>query len=335
MARPRRTKSDSRSNAPANVRECGLLIGVSACLLGSQVRYDGGHKRDAYVTDVLGTHFRFVPVCPEMDIGLGVPRETLRLVRADGEVRLVAPASGKDHTARMRAYATARACELGRLGIRGYILKRGSPSCGLARVRTYTTAGVPAPGDRGLFADALLQTLTILPVEEEGRLHDARLRENFIVRVFAYDRVQTLFTSRWRISDLVAFQEAEKLLLMAHDVEAQRRLGRLVAGAKRMDRERVRTEYTETFMRALARPATTRRHVNTLQHMIGSFRERLGNAERRAIAESIEDYRHDIVPLIVPLTLIKHYVTLLDVDYLRGQTYIEPHPKELALRNHV
>jgi uncharacterized protein YbgA (DUF1722 family)/uncharacterized protein YbbK (DUF523 family) len=312
-----------------------IRVGVSACLLGQEVRYDGGHKRDAYVADTLARHFRFVPVCPELDIGLGIPRETLRLVREGKEVRMVAPASGVDYTAQMRAYSRRRARQLQELGLSGYILKKNSPSCGLTRVRTYTAAGMPAASDRGLFADALLASMPLLPVEEEGRLNDPRLRENFIVRVFAFHRVTSLFDSRWRVTELVAFHASEKLLLMAHDPDRQRALGRIVASAKGTDRRRLRTAYTEGFMQALARPAGTKRHTNTLQHMLGYLREHVGQTERAQILESIEEYRLGFVPLVVPLTLIRHYVKLLSLDYLESQTYLSPHPKELALRNHV
>jgi uncharacterized protein YbgA (DUF1722 family)/uncharacterized protein YbbK (DUF523 family) len=316
-------------------RDVEIRVGVSACLLGEAVRYDGGHKRDSYVTDTLGGHFRFVPVCPELEIGLGVPRETLRLVRAGREVRMVAPVSGADHTARMQAYARQRARQLRELGLSGYVLKKGSPSCGMTRVKTFTEAGMPAPSGRGLFAEGLMALMPLLPVEEEGRLNDPRLRENFVVRVFAYHRVTTLFRGRWRLADLVTFQAAEKLLLMAHDPARQRDLGRIVADAKRRSRTDVRDAYVETFMTALARPATPRRNVNALQHMIGHFRERLGDTARAELLDAIEDYRAELVPLVVPLTLIRHYVRLLDVHYLRAQTYLSPHPKELALRNRV
>ena len=325
----------TRSPAVASTAADGIPVGVAACLLGEKVRYDGGHKRDGYVADVLGRYFRFVPVCPELDIGLGVPRETLRLVRTRDGIRMIAPASGIDHTATMREYAKRRSRQLRDLGLRGYILKKNSPSCGMTRVKTYTEAGMPAPADRGLFADALMTQLPLLPVEEEGRLNDARLRESFIVRVFAYDRVTRLFDGRWKLSDLVEFQAREKLLLMAHAPEAQRRLGRIVAGGRRTDRAELRERYTEEFMAALAKPATVRRHVNALQHMLGYFRDRLDAAVRQQLHDAVEDYRQDIVPLVVPLTLIRHYVVLLDVEYLRDQTYLQPHPKELALRNHV
>jgi uncharacterized protein YbgA (DUF1722 family)/uncharacterized protein YbbK (DUF523 family) len=312
-----------------------IRVGVSACLLGQEVRHDGGHKRDAYVADTLARYFRFVPVCPELDIGLGVPRETLRLVRDSKNVRMLAPASGIDHTTRMRDYARRRVRELEALGLSGYILKKNSPSCGMTRVRTYTAGGMPAPSDRGLFADALMTSMPLLPVEEEGRLNDPRLRENFIVRVFAFHRVVSLFDTRWRIAELVAFHASEKLLLMAHDPERQRTLGRIVAAAKATDRSRLRAAYTEGFMQALSRPAGPKRHTNTLQHMLGYLREHLGQAERAQVLESIEEYRLGFVPLVVPLTLIRHYVKLLKLDYLESQTYLSPHPKELALRNHV
>jgi len=325
----------ARSACEADSAVDDIPVGVSACLLGEQVRYDGGHKRDRYVADVLARHFRFVPVCPELDIGLGVPRETLRLVRSRDGIRLIAPASNTDHTATMREYAKRRSRQLRELGLRGYILKKNSPSCGMTRVKTYTAAGMPAPSDRGVFADALLTLMPLLPVEEEGRLNDPKLRENFIVRVFAYDRVCRLFEGRWTVANLVDFQAREKLLLMAHAPEAQRRLGRFVAGAKRANRGALRERYTEEFMGALAIPALARRHVNVLQHMLGYFRDRLSPDARQQLHHAVDDYRNGIVPLVVPLTLIRHYVMLLDVGYLRDQTYLQPHPKELALRNHV
>jgi uncharacterized protein YbgA (DUF1722 family)/uncharacterized protein YbbK (DUF523 family) len=325
----------TRPPRSASTTDDEISVGVSACLLGEQVRYDGGHKRDSYVADVLSRYFRFVPVCPELDIGLGVPRETLRLVRSRDGIRMIAPASGTDHTATMREYARRRSRQLRELGLRGYILKKNSPSCGMTRVKTYTEAGMPAPSDRGLFADALMTLMPLLPVEEEGRLNDPKLRENFIVRIFAYDRVCRLFEGRWTVGDLVAFQAREKLLLMAHAPEAQRGLGRIVAGAKRADRSALRERYTEELMAALAKPATVRRHVNALQHMLGYFRDLLGSDARQQLRNAVEDYRTGIVPLVVPLTLIRHYVELLNIAYLRDQSYLQPHPKELALRNHV
>jgi len=311
-----------------------IRIGVSACLLGQQVRYDGGHKCDRFVAETLAGYVTLVPVCPELDIGLGVPRETLRLVRSAEGVRMLGNESGRDHTAAMERYARRKVCELERLGLCGYILKKNSPSCGMERVKVYTPAGMPSTTGRGLFAEELLRN-GLLPVEEEGRLHDPGLRENFIERVFAYHRLRTLFRPRWTIADLVRFQEREKLLVMAHEPARQRDLGRLVAHAKDEPRAAVRSAYEQAFMRAIAKPAQRRRQVNVLQHAAGHLKRLLEAGDRRELSGVIEDYRRGIVPLVVPITLLRHHVRKHDVRYLAGQSYLEPHPKELMLRNHV
>jgi uncharacterized protein YbgA (DUF1722 family)/uncharacterized protein YbbK (DUF523 family) len=311
-----------------------ILIGISSCLLGQRVRFDGGHKRDGFLADTVGRFVKFVPVCPEVEIGLGTPRESLRLVRREGDVRLVAPKSGLDHTEAMRRYAERKVAEIERLELSGYILKKDSPSCGMARVRVYDRNGVPSKSGSGVFAAVLLERLPLLPVEEEGRLNDPAIRESFYERVFAYNRLRALFR-RWRMGDLVRFHTAEKLLLLAHDPRAYQALGRLVARAKGRVREEVAAEYSEGFMEALGTFATRPRHVNVLQHMAGYFKRDLGPAEKEELQGVIQDFRRGLVPLIVPLTLIRHHVRILGVEYLAGQTYLEPHPKELMLRNHV
>jgi uncharacterized protein YbgA (DUF1722 family)/uncharacterized protein YbbK (DUF523 family) len=312
-----------------------IRVGVSTCLLGDAVRYDAGHKHDRYVTDVLGAHFEFVSVCPEVESGMGVPREPVRLVRSAGDIRMLGVKSSRDHTDAMRRFARRRAAALSATGICGYILKKGSPSCGMERVRTYTAAGMPAPSDRGLFAAALMDAMPLLPLEEEGRLADAVLRESFIERVFAYARVKALFARRWTLGDLVQFHSKEKMLLAAHVPAAEKELGRLVANAKGKPRGETADAYLAGFMRALSKPAPRRRHVNVLQHMLGHFREVLEPAPRQALATVIDEYRSGFVPLVVPITLLRHYVDLHGVDYLARQTYLEPHPRELLLRNHV
>ncbi|HYC57301.1 MAG TPA: DUF523 and DUF1722 domain-containing protein [Candidatus Binatia bacterium] len=312
-----------------------ILVGVSTCLLGEHVRYDAGHKHDRYITGVLGRYFRLVPVCPEMEAGMGVPREPVRLVRERGAIRMLGVATGTDHTRSMQRYAARRVRELEALGLSGYILKRASPSCGMQRVRTYTTAGVRAPASRGLFAAALLDAMPALPVEEEGRLEDPRLRESFIERVFAHRRLYDGFAARWKLADLVALHTREKMLLSAHSPAAAKELGRLVASARTLPRAQVEETYKRLFLKALTRPATPARHVDVLQHILGHFRDRLDRPARNAIAAVIEQYRSGIVPLIVPITLIRHYVDVLGLEYLGGQSYLEPHPKELMLRNHV
>jgi uncharacterized protein YbgA (DUF1722 family)/uncharacterized protein YbbK (DUF523 family) len=312
-----------------------VRIGVSACLLGEEVRFDGGHKRNEFLVDVFGPMVEFVAVCPEVELGLGVPRATLRLVTEAGQTRLVENQSGADHTGPMRTYAQRRVRELAHEDLSGYVLKKDSPSCGMERVRVYSASGMPSRDGRGLFAEALMRRYPHLPVEEEGRLNDPRLRENFIERVFAYRRLRSFFVGRWAAGGLVAFHTAHKLQLLAHSPHAYTELGRIVARVRTIERERMRRDYEAGFMEALAEPATPARHVNVLQHIAGYFRQRLDPASRRELAGVIDDYRAGLIPLVVPLTLMRHYVRIFDISYLRLQAYLEPHPKELMLRNHV
>jgi uncharacterized protein YbgA (DUF1722 family)/uncharacterized protein YbbK (DUF523 family) len=312
-----------------------IRIGVSACLLGQEVRFDGGHKRNEFLADTLGAFVEFVPVCPELEIGLGVPRETLRLERGAGGVQLIAGKSGKDHTASMTAYAAQRTAALRHDDLCGYVLKKDSPSCGMERVRVYGKPGMPARDGVGLFAAALMKRFPILPVEEEGRLSDPDLRENFVERVFAYRRLRSFFSSRWTVGGLVRFHTAHKLLVMAHSTEAYRTLGRIVAGAKRAPRDSLRAEYESMLMRALQRIASPARHANVMHHMLGYLHTDLDAQERSELLHLIDDFRSGLVPLVVPITMFRHYVAKFGVEYLQGQVYLEPHPKELMLRNHV
>ncbi len=312
-----------------------IRIGVSSCLLGNEVRFDGGHKRNQFLLRELGSYVEFVPVCPEVEVGMGIPRPTLRLVAADdGGVRLVERAAGTDHTDAMRRWSERRTRQIERLDLCGYVLKKDSPSCGMARVKVYEKHQARRDGV-GVFAEALMGRLPDLPIEEEGRLNDPRLRENFIERVFAYRRLKSLFAGRWRIGELVAFHTAHKLQLLAHSPEAYRGLGRLVADAKQRGRAELRDEYSRGFMQALSKMATPGRNTNVLQHMAGYVRKQLDGESRAELAELIEEYRNGLVPLVVPLTLMRHHVRRLRVDYLEGQAYLEPHPKELMLHNHV
>jgi uncharacterized protein YbgA (DUF1722 family)/uncharacterized protein YbbK (DUF523 family) len=313
-----------------------IRVGISACLLGQEVRFDGGHKRDRFLTDILGPHVEWVPVCPEVEMGLGTPRETLRLVRAGSGVRMVTTRTSVDHTEGMSTWAKGRLEALAGEDLSGYVLKKDSPSCGMERVKVYDTqGGMPTKNGRGIFADALLARFPLLPVEEEGRLGDARLRENFIERVFAYRRLKDLFGQRWSVGALVAFHTAHKMALLAHSTTAYQELGRLVARARAVPRAELRREYETGFMRTLAIPATTRRHTNVLNHMAGHLKTLVDAPSRQELAGCITEYRLGLVPLVVPLTLIRHYVRVHGVEYLKGQTYLEPHPRELMLRNHV
>jgi uncharacterized protein YbgA (DUF1722 family)/uncharacterized protein YbbK (DUF523 family) len=311
-----------------------IRIGISACLLGQEVRFDGGHKRDQFLTTILAPHVEFVPVCPEVEMGLGTPRETLRLVREDGRLRMITTRTAIDHTDGMKAWAAGRLEELSAEDLSGYVLKKDSPSCGMERVKTYGSAG-PTRDGRGIYADALLSRFPLLPVEEEGRLFDAKLRENFIERVFAFRRLKNLFATRWTVGTLVRFHTAHKMSLLAHSTVAYNELGQLVAGAGAMDRSALRSQYEAGFMKTLAIPATRQRHTNVLNHMAGHLKKLVDGPSRVELAQCIDEYRRGLVPLIVPITLIRHYVRIHAIEYLAGQVYLEPHPRELMLRNHV
>ena len=310
-------------------------IGISSCLLGIKVRHDGGHKHDVLITQTLGRHVEWVPVCPEFEVGMGVPREAVRLVGSPANPKMIADKSGKDWTLEMQSYANKRVRKLKDMDLSGYILKKNSPSCGKERVRIYGPKGVSYRQGRGLFAQALMTKLPLLPVEEEGRLYDPGLRENFIERVFGYHRWQTLVSDGRSIKRLVDFYSQEKLLLFAHSEAHMRRLGRIVAQAKKMSFGAAMEEYGRLFMEALGHRATTRKNTNVLQHMLGYFSKQLSSDERNALLGVIGDYKRSLVPLVVPLTLIRHYADKYDIAYLRGQSYLQPHPKELMLRNHV
>lgn len=311
-----------------------IRIGVSSCLLGQPVRWDGGHKRDELLVDQLGPFVEWVPVCPEAELGLGVPREAIHLERQGGAVRLVGAKTGADHGDAMRRWAVRRVRALERLELCGYVLKKSSPSCGLERVPIRTAKGRDKNG-RGVFASVLVDASPELPVEEEGRLRDPRLRENWLERVFAYRRLRSLFGERWSVGTLVRFHTAHELTLLAHAPKQYAELGRLVAGARDLPRAELRERYGRAFMAALRQPATTRRHVNVLQHVLGHFRGRLDVADRQELAALVDDYGKGLVPLVVPITLVRHHVARQGIGFLAGQIYLEPHPKELMLRNRV
>ncbi len=309
-------------------------IGISACLLGQRVRYDGGHKKDAFVTGVLARFVSLVAVCPEVELGLGTPRESIRLER-DGElVRLVAPKSGRDHTDAMRRYAERRVAEIEALDLCGYILKKDSPSCGMEHVRVHAGRRASRTG-RGAFAAVILERMPLLPVEEEGRLRDLKLRESFVERVFAYRRLRDLLGGGGDAGDVVRFHAREKLLVLAHDPEAYRRLGRLVARGREVPRGELAERYANAYMAALAKLATRGRHVNVLQHMAGHVKELATRDERAELSDAIADFRRGLAPLVVPVTLLAHHVRRHGIEQLAGQSYLEPHPRELMLRNHV
>ena len=312
-----------------------IRLGISACLLGQRVRFDGGHKRDPFLVESLGAFVEWVPVCPEVESGMGAPRESMRLVLVSGDVRLLTNKSVQDQTAGMHSYARRRVVELADDELFGFVLKKDSPTCGLERVKVYGTGGVPLKSGRGLFAEALVTRFPLLPVEEEGRLNDPRLRENFVERIFAYRRLTDLCAPQWSMGDVVRFHTAHKLTLMAHRPVAYQALGRLVAAGKSIPRPEFKERYSSEFMTALSSMATPRRHANVLQHMLGYFKQILDGESRAELLALIKDYAEGRVPLVVPLTLFGHHIRRCGVPYLAGQVYLRPHPVELMLRNHV
>jgi uncharacterized protein YbgA (DUF1722 family)/uncharacterized protein YbbK (DUF523 family) len=315
-----------------------IRVGVSACLLGQNVRYDGGHKRDAYIVETLGRHFEFVPVCPEVECGLGVPREAMRLMGDPDAPRLVTIKSGTDLTERMNAWAARRVEELAGEGLCGFLFKAKSPSSGMTRIKVYNDKGSPAERGVGLFARAFMDRFPLLPAEDDGRLHDDKIRENFIERIFAMKRWRDTVAGDGHtslVSRLIAFTASHKLLLMAHSPELARQLGRLTAEASKWPADGLVHSYETILMRALALPATPAKHANVLQHAMGYFKKMLTADEKAELNDIIATYRLGLVPLIVPVTLIAHFTRKYDVAYLKEQLYLAPHPVELKLRNHA
>lgn len=312
-----------------------IKIGVSTCLLGEKVRFDGGHKHDRYITQTLGQYFEFVPVCPEAECGLGIPREAMRLVGSVEHPRLVTNKSGIDRTEQMLSWASGRLDALEKENLCGFIFKKNSPSSGLYRVRVYNEKGNPVKTGRGLFAAALIKRFPRIPVEEEGRLHDPGLRENFIEQVFALKRWREALKKKQSVGNLVEFHTREKLLLMAHSPKHYREMGRLVAQGSQMTSAGLYNRYESLLIRALGLKATVSKHTNVLMHILGYFKKQLSADEKQEVLELIENFRCGHLPLIVPVTLLSHFVRKYHQPYLSHQTYLNPHPIDLQLRNHV
>ena len=310
-----------------------IKIGVSSCLLGKEVRYNGGHSHDRYVTGTLGQHFTFVDVCPEVEAGFGIPRETLRLVGDPDAPRLMTTKTKKDFTDQMQNWAKGRVVELEKEDLCGFIFKKGSPSSGMERVRVYSDSGMPSNRGSGMFARAFMDHFPLIPTEEDGRLNDSTLRENFIERIFALRRWRLMAAERKSLGNLVAFHTAHKLQIMSHSVKHYREMGRLVAQGKELDIQSLYDQYEAFYMQALSMKATVKKNVNVLQHMAGYFKKQLSKDEKHELQEVIEQYHQSFTPLIVPVTLFNHYIRKYDQEYLKNQYYLNPHPIELKLRN--
>ena len=312
-----------------------IRIGVSACLLGEPVRYDGSHKADPFIIETLGRYFSWVPVCPEVEMGLGTPRETLRLVGDAAAPNLIATVSGRHHTAAMQHFAAKRLPELVRLGLHGYILKKNSPSCGLTGVPVYDSSGRPRGSGRGLFAQALAARLPLLPVEEEGRLQDPRRREHFVERVFACRRWHEFLAAHPAPADLVQFHRRHELSLLAHSRPHYQALGRTVAGCGEGLSEEFLKAYGDLFMLAFKVRTSRKKHADALSRVQGCLKRRLGKPEKAALAGCIDDYRQGLGPLTTPLDLLRDHLRRVGCPYLEAQTYLNPYPADLMRLLHA
>jgi uncharacterized protein YbgA (DUF1722 family)/uncharacterized protein YbbK (DUF523 family) len=310
-------------------------VGVSSCLLGEEVRFNGGHKRYRFLTDDLDRYVDWVPYCPEMEIGLGTPREAIRLT-ADG--RLVNRGGTADHTAAMAALPLPADLD-------GYVFKAKSPSCGIRAIPRYRDDGqhdddgphhdgrATDHAGRGLYASRVLGAFPLLAAEDEGRLNDPGLREAFVERIFAAARLRSFLAGPWSAGDLVAFHARHKLQLLAHDPARYRSAGRVVAAAGTAPREQSALAYRDVFLAAMAVTATRGRHANALQHAYSRIGRELDRPRRHDLVARIEAYRRGEEPLSVPIALLAHYA--LDLPWLAEQTYLRPFPPDLRLRHAV
>ena len=312
-----------------------IKIGISACLLGRKVRYDGGHQRDRFITDSLGQYVDYVPVCPEVECGLGTPRESMRLVGNPAAPRLLTTRTRRDFTDQMIKWARQRVRDLKKEDLCGFIFKRNSPSSGMERVKIYNRDGIPANTGSGIFAGVFMRSFPLIPAEDDGRLHDPKLRENFIERIFTLKRWRALIALKKSLGNLIDFHTRHKLLLLSHSPRHNRLMGKLVAEGKKQSLANLYRMYQATLMDALKLKTTSKKNTNVLQHIMGYFKKQLSADEKQELLEIIAQYREGHTPLIVPVTLINHYVRKYQQPYLSDQTYLNPHPIALQLRNHV
>ena len=312
-----------------------IKIGISTCLLGENVRWNGGHARDRYLTDTLGLYVEYVPVCPEVECGMGVPRETLRLVGHPDNPRLVTSKTNIDHTDRMIQWARNRAKALEKEDLCGFVFKKNSPSSGLFNVPVKNFKGMPQKKGQGMFARVFTEHFPLIPVEEEGRLHDPKLRETFIELIFALKRWREMLEKRKSMVNLVDFHTRHKLLIMSHSPSHLRMMGKLVAGGKSLDIKDLFEQYETLLIEALRLKTTLKKNINVLQHVMGYFKKDLSADEKEELIEIFDRYRKEHVPLIVPATLLNHYVRKYKKPYLDQQVYLNPHPIALKLRNHA
>jgi uncharacterized protein YbgA (DUF1722 family)/uncharacterized protein YbbK (DUF523 family) len=312
-----------------------IKLGVSTCLLGENVRWNGGHSRSLFITDTLSQFVDFVPVCPEVECGFPVPRETFRLVGDPDKPRLMTSKTKVDHTHRMVTWTKKRVKALEKEELCGFIFKKNSPSSGLHAVKVFTEKGMPSRRGMGIFARAFTDHFPLIPVEEDGRLNDHKLRENFIEQIFTMKRWRETLTRKKNMGSLVEFHTRHKLLLLSHSPKHYRMMGKLVAGGKSLRPNELFHRYETSLMEALRLKTTVKKNLDVLFHLMGYFKKQLSPDEKQELLEILDQYRREHVPLIVPVTLINHYVRKYRQPYLSQQMYLNPHPIELRLRNHA
>ncbi|MGL4350213.1 MAG: YbgA family protein [Plesiomonas shigelloides] len=308
-----------------------IPVGISACVLGESVRFDGGHKRLPFATDHLKPYVRFYPVCPEMAIGMPSPRPAIRLIRSEEGLQLVGSSQDLNVTEAMQTFSREKVASLSHLC--GYIVCAKSPTCGMERVKVYDAAGKGAEKvGVGLYTQELMHQMPWLPVEEDGRLNDPVLRENFVTRIFALHDFYRQCEAGMTRGKLVAFHSRYKLLIMAHSQADYRALGRRVADLDAMPFDELLIAYRDHFMQALSKRPTRKNHSNVLQHIQGYFSRQLSSRQRKELSHLIDRYRRGTQPLLAPLTLLRHYLEEHPDPYLTQQVYFEPYPEALLLR---
>lgn len=311
-----------------------MKIAVSACLLGHKLRYDGGHKHEHFITDELGQFADFIPFCPE-HLAFGTPRPSIRLVHQNHELYAQSNKEGTDLTQPLFTACEEELTTISNEPLCGIIFKSKSPSCGMKSAKVYLENGYCEGKENGLFASMCLEHYPLLPMEEEGRLQDPWLRENFIMQLFAYDRYEQLKASQPNIADLVRFHSVHKFMLQSKDEKLYRELGNIVANRDNLPFETLLSRYELGFKTAISRKSSIKKTRNVLEHLAGFFKNDLTKSEKTVLHTQIDDFSDKIIPLIVPLSTIALYAHKYDTTYLLEQIFLNPYPKTLALRSHI
>jgi uncharacterized protein YbgA (DUF1722 family)/uncharacterized protein YbbK (DUF523 family) len=327
--------SDMKSFLAGKPMNEKIKIGISACLLGQNVRYDGGHSRDPFLAETLAEYVDFTPVCPEVEFGFPVPRETLRLVGDPNSPRLMTAYTKIDHTDAMLEWADGKPAGPDNLDLWGFIFKTKSPSCGMRDVKVYDEKGVSTPRGVGVFAAAFMKRFALLPVEDEAGLHDPALRDNFIESIFTLKRWRDLVKQRPEPEDFIQFHSRHKLLFMAHSVSNLRSMGKMVSEINNCAITLFQAQFQDLLLKTLKIKPTVGKHVKALMHALGYFKKLLLPDEKREILEIVESYKLGRAPLIAPIILMNHYVRKYEILFLKDQYYFKPDPIEWRLRNHA